>query len=181
MLYYFYDHTVGGESCFESVVVQQRGNLKAIYPSQVIIPRANFTCNGRITAVTVSMDRIAAGVNDPYLEVWHPTTPDNSVFDKVSEVQLVESEIVQVGHDLSTAYWLVDIILNDDDRIDFEAGDLIGFYHPPDSRYTVWTIDTVGYTAYGHLLDNALNFINLTTIEGDINNLQPLIQITVGK
>ena len=125
------------------------------------------------------MNRVGSGVSYPYLEVWHRTAPGIDVFDKVGEVQLVESEVVQVGHDLSTAYWLVNITLNGDDRIEFEAGDVIGYYLPPDARYQVWSIRTTGYTAYTSMLNalvNSSNFINYNLSDGR----QPLVQFDLG-
>ena len=124
-----------------------------------------------------------SGVSDPYLEVWHPSSSVIAVFDKVGEFQLVESEIVQIGHDRSSAYWLLDVTLNDDERIEFEAGDVIGYYHPPDTRYQIWSIQTAGYTVYVNESTTALNTTNLNLYNrSDISNSrQPLIQFTIGK
>ncbi|XP_065903516.1 CUB and sushi domain-containing protein 1-like isoform X2 [Dysidea avara] len=169
----------GRETCFESAIVQQRGDCSTRHPSQAVIPRANFTCNGRITGITASMERLTNGINDPYLQVWHPTTPDKDVFDKVGEVQLVESEVVEEVDNNNNTYWLVNITLSDDDRIEFEAEDVIGFYHPPDSRYQVWTIETPGYTGFGNLSDNSSNTIDLATVEGHFDKVQPLIEFTI--
>ena len=171
---------LGCESCFNQVTVQQRGNQNLAEQLQIIVPRANFTCNGRITDITVSMDRIAAGVNDPYLEVWHPPTPGIGVFDKVGEVQLVESKVAEEVDNDNSTYWLVNITLNDDDRIEFEAGDVIGYYHPPDTRYRVWTIITAGYRLYANDVAVASSIINLNTQRTIINDVQPLIQLTIG-
>jgi len=169
--------TVGCESCFKQVTVKQRGIERLSEQLQVIVPQANFTCNGRITGVTVSMDRIAAGVNNPYLEVWHPIITDSDVFDKVGEVQLVESEEVDNNNN---TYWLANITLTDDDRIVFEAGDVIGYFHPPDTRYIVWNIKKAGYTLYASNVDVASSRINLSSQKITIIDIQPLIQFTFG-
>ena len=172
---------LGSESCFEYVTVQQRGGIDVPERFQVIVPRANFTCSGRITGITASMNRVASGITDPYLQVWHPPTPGIDVFDKVGEVQLVESEVVEEVGNNNDTYWLVNITVNDDDRIEFEAGDVIGYYHPPDTRYRVWSITTAGYIAFGSRLDNSSNAINIDTQEVSSNNRQPLIQFVIGK
>ena len=171
---------VGGESCFEQVAVQQIGAERASQERQIIVPRASFTCNGRITGITASMDRNNGGVNDPYVEVWHPTTPGSDVFDKVGEAQLVESEVVEEVDNNNKTYWLINITLNDDDRIEFEAGDVIGFYHPPDSRYGVWAIKTTGYTAFFYILSTPSRTINLEKSDISQASTQPLMQFTVG-
>ena len=169
----------GGVSCFDSVLVQQKGDRSIPQQNQIIIPRANFTCNGRITGITASMDRSAMGVAEPSFEVWRPRISNMDVFDKVGEVQLAESEVIQVGHDLSTAYWLVDITLTGNNTIEFEAGDVIGYYHPHRSRYQVWTILTAGYTAYRNTSANSLNTVSTATQNVD-QNAQPLIQFSTG-
>ena len=112
--------------------------------------------------------------------MWRPTKSDLDVYNKVGEVQLVESEIVgEVDNDNNT-YWLVNVTLNDDDRIEFEAGDVIGYYHPPDSRYRVWSISSTGYRIYANDNAEASNSINISTQDIIINDLQPLMQFTVG-
>ncbi|XP_065903512.1 uncharacterized protein [Dysidea avara] len=169
----------GSKSCFEHVTVQQKGTRRLLQRLQVIVPRANFTCNGRVTGITASMDRVSSGGTNPYLEVWHQATPGGDVFDKVGEVHLVESEVVEEVDNNNNTYWLVNITLNDDDRIEFETGDVIGYYHPPDSRYRVWNIRTVGYTAYSNELTFALNTTDVATQDATVTNLQPLIQFTV--
>ena len=158
---------LGGESCFEYVTVQQRGEIEVPEQFQVIVPRANFICSGRITGVTASMDRNTNGRIDPYLQVWHPVASSINFYNKVDEVQLVESEIVEEVDNDNNTYWLVNITLNDDDRIEF-------------TRYQVWSIQTTGYMAYGSRLDNSSNAINLDTQEASANNRQPLIQFIIG-
>ena len=66
----------------------------------------------------------------------------------MGETQLVESKVVEEVDNNNNTHWLVNITLNDDDRIEFEAGDFIGFYHPPDTRFRVWSIKTSGYIAF---------------------------------
>jgi len=167
--------------CFNNVLVQKRGYFSIIHPSLSVIPRANFTCNGRITGVIVSMKRLDNGTNDPYLQVWHRRTLDSDVFDKVGEVQLVESEVVEEVDNNNNTYWLVNITLSNDDRIEFEAGDVVGLYHPPDSHFEVWTVQTEGYITYGNKTNISVNTINLGVIDGTFMNTHPLVKLTIGK
>jgi len=98
----------------------------------------------------------------------------------VGEVQLVESEVVEEVDNDNNTYWLVNITLNDDGRIEFEAGDVIGYYQPPDTRYLVWTIAATGYIAYFYSLGTPLSTIFLGSREIFFSNWQPLIQFTYG-
>ena len=171
---------LGCEGCFEQVTVQQRGNQSLSEQLQIIVPRANFTCNGRVAGITASTNRISSGRTNPYLQVWHLTAPGGDVFDKVGGVQLVESEVVEEVDNNNNTYWLVNTTLNDDDRIEFEAGDFIGYYHPPDSRYRVWTIKTAGYSLYANNVADVSSRFNLSSQGITINGVQPLIQFTIG-
>jgi len=178
-LLWFFFH-VGCKGYFEQVTTEQKGTTSLSEPLQIIIPRANFTCNGRITGVTASLERNAAGLSDPYFELWQPTTPDLDVYNKVGEVQFVESKVVEEVDNDNNTYWLVNITLNDDDRVEFEVGDVIGYYHPPDSRYRVWSISSAGYRNYANDFADASNSINIITQDIIINDLQPLMQFTIG-
>jgi len=170
---------IGATTCIDRVAVQLRGNNRFGSPRQVIVPRANFTCSGRITGITASMIRVYDDGTDPYFELWHPTIPGIGLFEKVGEIQLADGEIVQFGNDDFT-YWVVSISLNNDDRVEFEAGDVIGYYHPPRSRYQVWSITTAGYIGYANNFTTRSSTINLSTQYITFSNIQPLIQFTVG-
>ena len=169
----------GSGSCFEKVTVQQKGTKVFHSWSHFIIPQANFTCNGRITSVIASMSMVRNNGTNPFVEVWHPTSPDMDVLNKVGEVQLVESKVVEEVNNDGSTYWLVNITLNDDDRIEFEAGDVIGYYHPPDSRYLVWNIASMGCQIIANNFANASSVINFVK-DTSLNNLQSLIRVTIG-
>ena len=172
----------GATTCIDRVKIQQRGIKRFGSPRQVIVPRANFTCSGRITGITASLHQVYSDGIDPYFELWHPISADLGVFDKVDEVQLVESEVVQIGHDPNDnfTYWVVSITLNGDDRIEFETGDVIGYYHPARSCYNVWSIITTGYRGFANNFTTPLSTINLDTQYFTGSNRQPLIQFTIG-
>jgi len=145
-----------------------------------IIPRANFICNGKITSIEASMEKIDFNGTDPYIEIWHPTTPEGDVFDKVGGVQLMKSEVVEEVDNNNNTYWLVNITLNGDDRIAFEAGDVIGYYQPPSTRYKVSVTYSAGYRLFGYEPTAESNTIKLNSQRFSVNNLQPLIQFTIG-
>jgi len=171
-----------GESCFELIAVQQRGLITWSTRFQTFIaPSTNFTCNGRITGVTASMNRVDSGATDPYVELWHPTTPDGDAFTKVDSVQLVDSEVVEKADNNNNTYWLVNMTLNESNRIEFEAGDFIGYYRPPNTRYHVWSSESPGNRVFGYEIATPLSDINLTGKDISFNNRQLLIQFAIGK
>lgn len=160
------------QNCYDDPDVQQeRVSINRMY-SQVIVPRANFTCYGRITNITISMDRRnALNESDAYFQVWRPSSNVSSGFNKVAEIPLEKNRIVQHGQNL-----IFNMHFNHINRIDVEAGDVIGYYQSSHSSYHVQNILTMGYSAYASDVPNSPN--SLTT-----NNMilylrhQPLVQI----
>ena len=171
-------HT-GWSTCFDNVPVQQRAIFKVPTVQQVIVPNSSFKCNGRIVGITASMVKINDSGNGPYFEVWHPRSPSNSVFDKVGRVQLLESEVVQVGTD-SNQYWFLNMSLNRSDMIEFESGDVFGYYQPPDTHYGVGIIRTEGYIAYGNFIVNSSSTFNLNNADLTGSGRQLLMQFSIG-
>ena len=163
--------TLGGQECFYDVTVQRRGNVREAQRSQMIVPRANFTCSGIITGITVSLHRSSTSGSLPYIQVWRLAQNRNDEYNKVAEVQLVESSLQEAND-----YWLANMTLSTSNRMAFQAGDVIGYYHPAVSFYVVWSIDTIGYTTYiKDEEDNLLSTIRLSETLSTPRE-QPLIQ-----
>ena len=67
-----------------------------------------------------------------------------------------------------------------DNRIEFQSGDIIGYYHANNVRYRLWNIETVGYTSYVRDEDSPPNTFNVNGVD-DSTTRQPLIQMLYGK
>ena len=173
-------HT-GMASCFDNVAVQQIGFFRVPPERQALFPFANFSCNGRITGVTASVDTVTNGVtlNYPYLEVWHPQAPGVGVFDKVGEVQ-IKSEVVKEVDASDNTFWLLSISLNGSDRVEFEFGDVIGFFQPSDMRYVLWMIETKGYTGYGNIASISSSTLSIAAVDITAPDRQPMFELIVG-
>ena len=71
-------YTLDGQSCFDTVNIRQQGTDTFSSGNQVIIPRSNFSCDGRITGYQISLS--PGAVTDlvislpPIIQVWHPTS-----------------------------------------------------------------------------------------------------------
>ena len=143
-----------GQTCVNNLNANQRGQVFINSGRQVIIPRAKFNCNGRITNVAVSMsqlDRIDAQItltNLPLFQVWHPTSLNSSTYNKIGEVQLPAGEFVAVG--IGRNYFFANLTLNGNSKIEFQSGDAIGYYQPSSSERSIWSIQTSGYTSYSN-------------------------------
>ena len=169
---------LGGQTCTDSVNIQQRGNSQLGFRQNgrlAIIPRLNFTCNGRITSIRARIVRNLTR-NDPLsFQVWRPTSVDLTVYNKIGEVQLQSDDQLTRG---SSNFLEANIGNN---TIEFQSGDVVGYYHPNNTRYSVRDINTTGYVLYrfdGSPVPNSVNLSNSDAIGG--YSRQPLIQFTIG-
>ena len=93
----------------------------------------------------------------------------------VDEVQIQSSHL-----NTQLTYLEANIPLTGNNRIQFQSGDVIGFYNPSDSRYEIRDKTTPGYVFY--------TFVGSTATSLDLSNAdvtrmgrQPLIQFSLGE
>ena len=172
---------LGGQFCTDSVNVQQNGRDQIPRNRLAIIPRLNFTCNGRITGIRarVRFDNNEDRVDYPFFQVWRPLSTNPIVYNKTGEVHLSDDQVTMGSNNFLEA----NIILTGNNTIEFQSGDVVGYYHPPESRYQVRTIRTNGYILYQFDLDSSPvpTSVNLNNADSSNNERQPLIQFTIGK
>ena len=109
----------------------------------------------------------------PYFQVWRAASAGSTIYNKTREVQLSDDEVPGSG-----TYRTANIILTGNNSIEVQSGDVVGYYHPSQSRYQVRTIQTDGYIQYQ--FSESLESVDLSIIMGK-NKRQPLIQFTIGK
>ena len=176
LLIFYGFHSLGGQICIDVVDDIQRAANEIISPDRtVIVPRLNFACNGRITNIRVSVNGSThnTGTNFPYVQVWRQSPPSQP-YTLVERVQIQPSHLINQSANLEA-----NISLTGNNRIQFLSGDVIGFYNPPDSGYTIEDVRTDGYVYYVFRGSNASS-LNLAT--GFMSNRrQPLIQFTLGE
>ena len=163
---------LGGQFCTDYVNVHQNGHDHIGRNTLAIIPHLSFTCDGRITGIRarVAFDDNPNRNNYPFFQVWRPTGSRNYI--KIDEIQLQSDDQV-TG---SGTYRTANIILTDNNTIEFQSRDVVGYYHPSNSRYQVRTIRTDGYILYQ--FTGSRESVNLNNGNDD---RQPLIQFTIGK
>ena len=76
-------------------------------------------------------------------------------------------------------YYLGNVTCTGDNRIEFQSGDVIGYYHGNEVRYQLWSIGTMGYTSYSRDEESPPNIFNTNNVDSDTS--QPLIQVLYGK
>ena len=156
----------------------QRGNGQLDANSQVIIPMNNTSCNGRVTSFMMSLSQ-QNGSEYLKLEVWSPTIISSEVCEMKAEYVLAEHDIKEMGN-----YHFANVSFAKNETIKFEKGSFIGIYLPPNPRYTVWSINTTGYSYYTSsesIPRNKTNFTTALKLYHMINDSQPLIQVVFGK
>ena len=166
-----------GQECTDTVNVQQNGTASLGYNGQAIIPRLNFTCNGRITGIRARLRFFSNGDTYPFFQVWRAASVDSTIYNKIGEVQLQSDGQVTGSSDYRTA----SIILTNNNTIEVQSGDVVGYYHPSNARYVVRDIQTDGYYLYRFNGSPAAdNSEDLSQRNARLNNRQPLIQFDTG-
>ena len=167
-------HPTGGQTCIDDVDdVQLIGSNQISDNRIVIVPHLSFTCNGRITNIRVRIFDDGTGDNFPYIQVWR-LSPSLQLYNLVDEVQIQSSHVTWL------TYLGANISLTGNHRIQFQSGDVIGFYLPPDSRYEIRDITTPGYVFYVFVGSTATS-LNLSNADITPMYRQPLIQFTFGE
>ena len=141
-----------------------------------IVPHLNFTCNGRITNIRVRINGDGTGDNFPYIQVWRlSSAPSTQLYNLIDEVQIQSSHL-----STQLKYQEANIPLTGNNRIQFQSGDVIGFYNPSDSRYEIRDIRTPGYVFYTFIGSTATS-LDLSNADSTPMGRQSLIQFTLGK
>ena len=168
---------LGGQECTDYIDIQQRGDVVIGRNRLAIIPRLNFTCNGRITSIRARMVFDNNSSNYPFFQVWRPASVGSTIYNKTGEVQLQsDDQLSEVNGTFRTA--TVNLIGNN--MIEVQSGDVVGYYHPSDPRFRVLSRETVGYRVYE--FSELQESVDLSNKFNNSNNYrQPLIQFTIGK
>ena len=167
---------LGGQECTDSVDVEQTGDDHIGSDRLAIIPRLNFTCSGRITNIRASLSFNADGIEIyPIFQVWRPASIGSTIYAKTGEALLPSDDQVEIFDGVI----LVANINLTNNTIEFQPGDVVGYYHPPDPRFRVRTIQTDGYVLYQ--FSGEAESVNLSNNAGNNDQRQPLIQFIIGK
>ena len=114
----------------------------------------------------------------PIFQVWHPTSHTSSTYSKIGEVQLPEENLMTSSE---RNYSFVNMSLNSSSQIEFQSGDVIGYYQPSIPQRHIWSIETSGYTSYSNTVTSPLTSIDINNVDNIETDHQPLIEITFGK
>ena len=161
---------LGGQECTDYVNIRQIANNAMERNKLAIIPRLNFTCNGRITSITARVS-FNSRINYPLFQVWRASSVGSTIYNKISQVQLPRGVTSRTG--------VSNFNLTGNNTIEVQSGDVVGCYHPLESRYRVRTIRTDGYILYQ--FSGSHKSVDLNNAEANDDKQQPMIQFTIGK
>ena len=135
-------NTLDGQSCVDTVNVRWRGINAVFTNTQDIVPESDFSCNGRITGYLISLERDSSSGDYPIVQVWRRHRTNQQLYNRVNTLcALTGSDINNMG-----GYYLGNVSCTGNERIEFQSGDVIGYYHANEVQYRLWSIDTTGYT-----------------------------------
>ena len=172
---------LGGQECTDSVNIQQNGDNQIGLNKLGIIPRLNFTCNGRITSIRARV-RLNSSRNEfPSFQLWRAVSVGSIMYNKIGEVQLQSDDQVTLNRSNEYGEANITLPITGNNTIEVQSGDVVGYYHPPDARYQVRTIQTDGYILYRFNISSVPTSLYFSDADHNDNNQQPLIQFTIGK
>ena len=158
-----------------SQVIENR-LVGATWNQQAIIPKINFTCSGSVRTLMFGTNQIRTGTSYtqyPEFQIWRPLQGGNGIYQLVDKISVEEQQ--QVSGKIMYE-------LQGESLLQFEAGDIIGFYQPTsdDSRSQLQLafrmpqpVQTV-YRRNG----NSNNTFDISTVNGWDRNL--LVSVITG-
>ena len=166
---------LGGQECTDYVNIQKNGWNQLYYNRLGIIPRLNFTCNGRITSIAARVNYSSERNDYPFIQVWRARSAGSTIYNKIGEVKLQsDSQVTRDKNNRTVA----NIILTGNNTIEVQSGDVVGYYHPLDARYRVRGISDAGANGYVLYQFNGMpasNSVNLSEANRRNNSRQPLL------
>ena len=113
--------------------------------------------------------------NFPRILLWRPTNTEQTTYNIENSYTLSSRDIDGMGN-----YYFGDVSFTGNNRIEFQSGDVIGYRHRSSPCYTVYNINTGGYTSYSlrSISNDMINIGDNSVTE--TTNRQPLIQVTFG-
>ena len=170
-------YVIDAQSCVDTVNVQQRGTDRLSWWLYVIVPQSNFSCNGRITGYMASLNQDRSNnCFNPRIIVWQPVNTQRTMHSIRNISTLSSEDIITMEN-----YYFANVSFTGNDRIEFQSGDVIGYQHRFRPCYTVWSINTGGYTSYGDrfISSNTINIDDDSSVTATADR-QPLIQVIFG-
>ena len=117
--------------------------------------------------------------NLPLFQLWHPASLNSSIYSKIGQIHLPPGNFVQVG--TGRNYYYANLPLNGSSQIEFQSGDVIGYYQPFGPLRLIGSISKSRYTSYSNNVTSPSSSIDINSVDNTDDNHQPLIEVMFGK
>ena len=164
---------------FATDVTDNLNDAKTLaHQRQALVPYMQFTCNGRITRLTISTEDQSGkphyGQNPVTFQMWQPT--GSTTYRLVGQVELPEG-VTLSGNDL-----LVNFSIPTGLDLFFHHSDVIGYFQPDDLREKILNDDNDNsYFAYELNTNTIATTFDVSS--GSVsrrNSRKPLVKVTHG-
>jgi len=150
------------------------GNIKK--GRQVIVPSFKFNCYGRINhASAVMINASHSGDELPLFQIWRPTTFGSTLYNRIGQIKFPIGNLIE-----DTKFYFTNAIPEDRQTIEFQPGDVIGYYQPSNPRLLLWSINQTGFVSYSNNASDAVITYNTESADYVDNGLQPFIRVFFG-
>ena len=143
---------------------------------QVIVPLSSFSCSGRVTRHIISLVRLRIE-NFGFLPGIQQFRPSSAgIYGAIYQYSLQSVDITDMGD-----YHLANVTFTGNLRIEFQPGDVIGYYLPSTLLYAIWNVEASGYTTYSISSNNPVGLVSINNATSIVSNRRPLLQAIFGK
>ena len=112
----------------------------------------------------------------PLFQIWRPSS-NSSIYTIINQTRFAFPSYVSTG--LFSGYYFSDLVLTNDDRIEFYSEDVIGYYQQTVPRRRVYSIQRSTHTSYTIRSNNPTTTFD--TSRAAENPVQPLITVFIGE
>ena len=132
-----------------------------------------------MTGYAISLEIADDSGDFPIVQVWRRV---NSTFHTRvgTSCGLSENDITMVTDHYDKEYYLGNVSCIGNNSIEFQSGDVIGYYQSELLRYQLWSFAFSGYTAYHQDVNSPLSTLNINSANAT-DSRQPMIQVIHGK
>ena len=148
---------------------------------QVIIPNLNFTCYGRIvhiSYVTINGSHPGDDHDLPVFQIWRPSSVGSNVYNRVGRTEFLFEYLIE---DTAKFYFTNAMLIAENHRLEFQPGDVIGYYQPSKPHRLIWSTKESGYVSYSNNASIATTTYNTSNADYVNNELLPFIRVVFGE
>lgn len=141
----------------------------------MIVPSLTFNCYGRINHIVSTLISPAQSGDDlPVFQIWRPSSLGSNFYNKISQIHIPVGNLIP-----KTTFYYVDT--RPQNHIEFQPGDVIGYYQPSSPHRLLWSLDETGYVSYSNNASVATATINTSNVDYTDDNLLPYFRVFFGE